>query len=153
MATPIFFPSTTSNSSLPMLFAGQAQKEFFINQSLTVIDALIPGCLDGSLSTPPVGAVDGACYRILGPATGDWLGKEDQIALRVGGAWQFVLPKDGFRFYDRGAGRLLHYAGTWGEASEPVAPSGGATVDAELRAAFADLVEALRILGVFPNQV
>ena len=150
MTTPISFPSTSSNFSLPLLFAGQAQKEFSLNQSLSIIDALLLQSVDASASVPPAGPADGAKYRVQAGASGDWSGHDDDIAIQIGGAWHFVAPKNGMNLFDREAENTLHYNSGWKSAAEPTAPSGGATVDSEARAAIVELIEALRNLGVFP---
>lgn len=151
MATPISFPSTTTNFSLPLLFAGQAQKEFFVNQSLVVIDALLQSGVADSLTTPPSGPSEGSCYRVTSTAIGDWIGHEDEIAIRIGGAWNFVAPHPGMMVFDQQAESFIHYNLGWQSAAEPAEPSGGTTIDAEARTAIRDLIEALRKVGIFPN--
>lgn len=151
MAVPISFPSTTARYSLPMLFAGQAQKEFAINQSLAVIDAMLATSVTASLSDPQASVSEGECFRIVAPASGDWLGHEDEIAVWVGGAWQFVVPHTGMSVFDQAAAAFLHYNSGWKSANEPSAPTGGTVVDSEARAALSELIQALRNLGVFPD--
>ncbi len=46
-------PAITPQLGLPLLFVGQAQKEFFVNQSLAVIDAVMARSVAGTLATPP----------------------------------------------------------------------------------------------------
>lgn len=151
MAVPLEFPSTTKNFSLPMLFSGQAQKEFFINQSLVVIDALLQRGVNDSLVAPPSDPEEGQCFRIKGGAADDWAGHDDELAVRVAGSWHFVLPLDGMCIFDRGAGAILYFNAGWQTATEPSAPSTGSTVDTEVRAALSELIEALRNVGIFAN--
>ncbi len=153
MTTPISFPSTTTNFSLPLLFSGQAQKEISINQTVSMLDALIQSSVDASLSSPPTDPKDGSTYRVLANATGDWAGKEDQIAIQLGGAWHFIAPKAGLRLFDRQTGGSSHYDTSWNSANEPTLDSGGAVIDAEARQVLVDLIEALRILGIFPKSL
>ena len=131
--------------------AGQAQKEFALNQSLSVIDALLSQCISGSMADPPSAPVDGATYRITAPAQGAWVGHEDQIALWIGGAWSFVTPGEGMTVFDRGTGALIHYQGIWQTPVEPAEATGGSTIDSEARQMLVELVEALRKIGVFPT--
>ena len=149
MTVPVEFPSATKNVSLPFLFSGQAQKEFYINQSLSLIDALLQRGIHGSLSMPPSDPLDGDCYRVLSPADGAWIGQEDKLAVQVGGAWHFVEPKVGMTIFDQNASCMLHFNAGWQSAVEPSAPSGGDTIDTQARAAISDLIEALRSTGFF----
>jgi len=149
MASPIAFPSTTTRLSLPLLFAGQAQKEPFINHAFSAIDALLTGVVDNSLVSPPSSASEGACYRILENATGEWLGHDDEIAIFIGGAWAFVAPHNGLTIFDKNARTSLYFAESWVSATEPSAPTGGSVIDSEARAALAALIEALKTAGIF----
>ena len=153
MAVPISFPSTTARFGLPLLFSGQAQKEFSINQAFAMVDSLLQSSILESVDTPPPSPTEGDCYRVVAPATGDWLDHEDDIAVSLGGAWQFVRPQPGMRVYDVAEGAILHYESEWKRAEEPALPSGGSVIDAEARQAIAELMEALRKIGVFPESV
>lgn len=149
MAVSISFPSTTRNLDLPLLFSGQAQKEFSLNQAFTIVDAMLQRGVVSSLNTPPSPAEEGDCYRVLSGATGEWLGHEDSLAIRIGGAWHFVTPKAGMTIFDQTSEQMLLFNAGWVTATGPANPTGGATVDTEARAAISELVEALRIMGLF----
>ena len=151
MSVPISFPSTTANYSLPLLFTGQAQKEFSLNQSLSIIDAMLTPTVSASLSTPPTNAAEGECFRVAAPTDGEWLAHDNDIAIRLGGAWQFVQPQDGLTVFDRLDGAFWHFNSGWKSASEPAAPTGGSVIDSEVRAALSELIQALRNLGVFSD--
>lgn len=131
--------------------AGQAQKEFFVNQALATIDGLLQLAIDGSLDQPPASPVEGACFRILGAATGEWAGKDDMLALLIAGTWQYVTPSLGARIYDRSNHQVLLFDGGWIAASEPASPAGGSVIDAEARTAIDELIQALRNAGIFAN--
>ncbi len=148
MAEPIAFPSTTANFSLPLLFAGQAQKEFVLNHSLQAIDALLQNSVGDSISSPPATVENGATYRVAENASGSWAGHDGDIAMAIGGAWVFVSPLDGMMIYDRAARRHLLYDGGWKSATAPAAPIGGAVIDIEARAMLSALIEALRGIGI-----
>jgi len=150
VAQPLTFNATTETFALPLLFAGQAQKEFYINQALLLIDTLLQGCVDDSLTTPPASASDGETYRIETGATGHWQGRDGTIAISVGQSWHYVAPKDGMRIYDRTANQLLFFQSIWHMASVPAEPQGGTTIDAEARATLAQVVEAMRDVGILP---
>lgn len=152
MTTPFAFPDTTPNFGLPLLFAGQAQKEFTLNQSVSLIDAITRGVVAESRTEPPMGAVSGTCFRILPDATGDWAGRDGEIALRIGGGWQFLTPFTGLRVYDQTARSICYFDAGWHKVEQPVLPQGGDTVDVEVRAALQQLIEALRTIGIMPAQ-
>lgn len=149
MADPIVFPSTTSNFSLPLLFTGQAQKEPFINEAMSVIDACLVGTVEGSFTAPPSDPQSNAAYRVVQGATGDWAGHDNQIALWIGGAWKYVSPTDGLWVFDQAARVQLRYQAGWEIAEEPAQPAGGNTIDNEARAAISGIIEALRTAGIF----
>nr|WP_298924896.1 DUF2793 domain-containing protein [uncultured Erythrobacter sp.] len=149
MTAPLSFPSETSHFSLPLLFAGQAQKEFFINQSFAMIDGLLQQAIDGTENAPPSSTSDGAAFRIASLATGEWAGKDDQLAIRIFGEWYYVTPKVGMRVFDRSSGQVVHFDGTWKVAAAPNSPSGGGVVDLEARTALGELVQELRNIGIF----
>lgn len=151
MANPISFPSTTPNIDLPLLFSGQAQKEFSINQAMTLIDAFMQGRVEDVLATPPSIAAEGKCYLIASPATDEWAGHEDDLAARIAGEWHFVSPRVGLTIYNVSAGNILHYNAGWQSPVEPAQASGGTTVDAEARQMLEGLVEALKKAGIFAN--
>lgn len=141
-------PSVTRNLSLDLLFAGQAQKEFFLNEALVVLDALIMGAVSASRNTPPLEPTSGDCYRITATASGDWAGHEDAIAIFVGCAWRFVQARDGQRIVDEETGSWLIFDTGWSIINAPPPPSGGSIVDNEARAALSELIVNLRSAGV-----
>lgn len=151
MSEPISFPSTTSNFALPLLFSGQAQREFFVNQSLSMIDALIQFAIVDMVSTPPADPIDAQCYIVGTGATGDWLGQDDNIAVRLAGDWHFVIPTDRMQVVNRTTGQTLNFSAGWVSAVEPPSPSGGTVIDTEARAAISGLIQALRVSGVFAD--
>lgn len=130
--------------------AAQTQKEFFINEALARIDALLHPQIEGQANTPPPQPAEGDCW-IIGPEpVGEWQGGAGRLACHLAGAWHLVAPTDGMRVFDRHAGRFRLYDGGWLTAATVALPSGGGTVDAEARAAIAGIIAALtaaRIIG------
>lgn len=151
MTEPLTFASRTENYSFPLLFAGQAQKEFFLNQALAAIDGLLQLAVEGTLADPPPSPAEGSCYRIAGGASGEWEGKDDMLALRIGSAWQLVTPPAGTRVFDRTTHQCLLFDAGWIAPNEPAEPAGGSVVDVEARASLAELVAALRNAGIFAS--
>ncbi|MEM7688580.1 MAG: DUF2793 domain-containing protein [Pseudomonadota bacterium] len=148
MANPITFSSTTPNAGLPLLFSGQSQKEFFINQSLETIDALLSKAVESSSSAPPSDPGDGACYLVAPDATAEWSGRADHIAVRIAGGWHFVAPTEGMELYDRATEQTLIFRSQWIRSAAPTNPAGGTVIDTEARTAIIGLIEALKSAGV-----
>jgi hypothetical protein len=151
MAVPITFPTTSAHFGLPLLFAGQAQKEFFLNQSIALIDALLQQGVIASTGNPPQNPAEGACYRIIQGASGIWADHEGAVAIHIGGAWQYISPFNGMSVFDQAAGIILRYNSGWQFAEEPGQPQGGTLIDTEARQTLSELVEALRKIGIFPD--
>ena len=150
MTDPISFTSTTPRYGLPLLFAGQSQKEFYVNEAHALTDALLHPACEGEASDPPPTPSEGETWLVAAGATGDWAGADGKIASRQSGNWLFSTPGDGMRLLDRSTGQMLLYRGGWQRPSVPAAPTGGTTVDAEARAVVADLITALASAGIFP---
>lgn len=149
MISPSAFSPTTQQFGLPLLYQGQAQKEFFVNQAFAVTDAVLQFAVQTSASAPPEEAFDGTCFRIVASASGEWSGLEDRLAIRISGGWHYVVPHDGMRIFDRSTGQFLLFRETWVAVSEPSLPSGGNTVDSEARTAIGEILETLRNAGIF----
>lgn len=149
MTTPMF-ETRTARFDLPLLFAGQAQKESFVNETSARIDALLHGAIEGELAIPPVAPIDGQAWLVSGGASGDWLGQAGKIAARQAGNWLFFAPRDGMRLLNRASGQEIRYFGAWAAAVRPATPSGGATIDVEARAALAAIISALTSAGIVP---
>lgn len=149
MTDPISFTDVSPRFALPFLFAGQAQKEFFVNEAFARLDALLHPSVLGESDAPPADPVDGDCW-IVGPAgEGEWAGRADCLACRQPGQWTYLTPRPGMRVFDSLAEQLVIYTDTWRRCPTPPLPTGGATVDAEARDAIATLIEALKVAGIF----
>lgn len=151
MSEPIAFPAGTPNAGLPLLFAGQAQKEFFVNQSLAILDALTPRAVIATLAGPPAQPEEGACYLVAQAAAGEWSTKADHLALSVAGSWHFIAPAEGMLMFDRSSGRWLCFRNGWQSAVALAAPTGGSVIDIEARNTLALLVENLQTLGLLAS--
>ena len=150
MPAPLF-DSRTPRLGLPLLFAGQTQKEGFLNETAARIDALMCLAIEDEASSPPSAPLDGQSWLIGSEPTGDWAGRDGKIAIRQGGNWLFATPVDGLRLLNRASGQEWRFAGGWQVPERPVLPSGGTTIDTEARAAIAGIVSALVIAGLVPD--
>jgi hypothetical protein len=143
MSDPIVFTSASPRFGLPLLFAGQAQKEVFVNEAHALADALLHPAIEGEADAPPATPAAGECWLIGAAPTGAWAGHGGELASYQAGGWIFASPRDGMRLLDRSTGQDIRYRNGWQRPATPVTPNGGATVDAEARSAIAGLMAAL----------
>jgi hypothetical protein len=155
--------------ALPLLQPGQAQKEVFHNEALTAVDLLLEAAVENAPSNvPPALPEVGQCWIVAAGATGAWAGKEGRIAGWTAGGWRFIEPQPGTRVWNKAAGLWLHWDGSgWSDGGLPAAalivagqqvvgsrqpaipsPSGGTTIDSEVRAAVGSIIVALRTHGL-----
>lgn len=160
---------TTPRLGLPLLHAAQAQKEWTHNEALLLLDALAGGAaLHGPAAQPPADAEPGSLWRVSVPATGEWAGQEDRLAIASANGWRFVAARAGAVFPRASDGAPVRRGATgWVEGELAVdslrlagqslggpnakvigTPAGGATVDAEARATIASLLDGLRAQGL-----
>lgn len=151
MSDPYLFESASPRFGLPLLFAGQAQKEVFVNEAHALIDALLHCAIEGETDTPPAAPVDGESWLVGPAASGEWAGRDGAIAFRQAGNWLFVLPRDGLRLLDRSTGQERRFLGEWKIPSAAAEPIGGTTVDAQARVAISQLIAALKVAGIYPE--
>jgi hypothetical protein len=133
------------------MVAGQAQKEYFVNEAHARADMLLHLAIIGESNDPPASPQEGECWLVGSSPSGDWSGQAGAIAGRQSGNWLFVTPRNGMAVLDQSAGQVIRYVDGW-MAADPVAePSGGAVVDDEARAAISGLVSALVAGGILPS--
>lgn len=149
MTDPLAFASVTPRYGLPLLFSGQAGKEFYVNEAHAIADVLLHCAVEDLSETPPSSPEDGECWLVGAVPTGTWAGQAGKIACRQLGNWLFLDPRDGFAVLNRATGQILRFHGGWIAPAAPTLPSGGATVDSEVRAALAGLLDALIEAGIF----
>ncbi len=115
-----------TNLGFDLLEQSQSQKEVTVNEALIVIDALLnSGVKDKDLSSPPSSPNNGDMYIVGTSATGDWTGKEGQIAWYYQ-AWRFIIPNEGFVIWVNDEDALYAYDGSsWVEAG---GSGGGGTI-------------------------
>ena len=140
----------TARFSLPLLAMAQAQKEVTHNEALTLLDALVHAAVeDGPIATPPTAPEAGQCWLVGPGASGGWAGQAGKIAIWCDGGWRFAAPRAGMRVLRLNDGSLLRFGpGTWSAPETVPTPAGGATVDAEARAAISALILALAAHGL-----
>jgi uncharacterized protein DUF2793 len=107
------------NLTLPYIMAAQAQKHVTHNEAIRELDAIVQLAVkDRDLSSSPVSPANGDRYIVAANATGDWFGKESQIAAFQDNAWVFYAPNEGWLGWVADEGILLAFDGTlWSEVS------------------------------------
>ena len=158
----------TERLVLPLLAAGQAQKELWHNEALNLIDLLIGGTIEGAASTPPATPVEGSFYLVSAGATGAWTGRDGTLAAHGPSGWRFVAPVTGTRLIERATGLEWRFDGAGHQvgvamaaelrvggakvvgarAGAIAAPTGGTSIDLEARACLSALLNALRGHGL-----
>jgi len=163
----------TPRLGLPLLVAGQVQKELFHNEALALIDLLIAGSVEeGPIAAPPPSPAIGRFYRIApAGASGAFTGHEGKLAGWSAGGWRFVAPVEGMRLTEATSGLELAYRGSaWtsgsvranevvigglkvvGARGAAIADAtGGTTVDTQTRLAVAQILAGLRAHGLIAS--
>jgi hypothetical protein len=162
----------TERYELPLLSPGQMQKEWFHNEALQRIDALLCPLVEAEpLSEPPPNPIPGTCFAVGDGATGAWTGQDGALASFGEGGWTFLRSREGLRAVIRATGEtVMRRDGNWevgvlraGEiriSGEPVVgprqpaiavPTGGSTVDAECRAAIGAVLAAMTAHGLIES--
>ena len=161
--------SSTARFVLPLLTAGQAQKEIFVNEAVTLIDALVQPCVESAgEDTPPADPLPGQCWVVGAAPEAPWTGAAGKLAIWTANGWRYVEPREGMAVHVRSEGVIARYVdGVWQigtvaahefrvEGQRVVGPrqpaigdpSGGAVVDAEARDTIAALLDTLRAHGL-----
>ena len=105
----------TPRFSMPFLAPGQAQKEWFHNEALQIVDFLLCAVVEGPPQpVPPAAAAEGNCFLVAPGAGGAWTGQDGSLAGWCEGGWRFIAPKDGARAMVRGSGETIVWRdGAW----------------------------------------
>lgn len=158
---------TTARLHCPLLSPGQAHKEIFHNEAIARIDLAVSVSISGMSELPPVEPVPGECWIVADEPAGAWSGQAGMIAGWISSGWRFIEPVVGMLVWRRDLLRHERWTGeTWDGAMATggvsvggqqvvgprqaaiAAPSGGATIDAEARAAIDAIIAALMSHGL-----
>lgn len=163
----------TTRFSLPLLHAGQAQKEMFHNEAMVGIDMLLhPNVQNVGVDVPPVAPEPGQAWIVGTSPDGAWAGHSEEIACWTDGGWRFAAPRTGMEVWAESLACPVRFRGDvgWqvgviagsrieidgvrviGAQGEAVAtPAGGAIVDEQARDAIAAILNALRLHGLIAS--
>lgn len=159
--------SETPRLGLPLIAAGQSQKDVTHNEAVLALDRLVALAIASrNVAVPPPAPAIGACYIVPTGAAAAWGHPDGSLVHWQGAAWLAQTPRDGQIAVVVDEAILLVYLGSWRSnlpvaglaigartvlAASPAAitpPAGGATVDTEARAVLAALVSALQQQGI-----
>jgi hypothetical protein len=107
--------NTSPIFGLQYLFQNQSQKEVYVNQDLTVIDAFLqPTVISNVVYTPPPTPADGDKYIVPTGSSGVWAGQTNAIAMYSAPSmyWSFYTPKIGWIVYNQAYPGLFLFTGT-----------------------------------------
>jgi hypothetical protein len=160
---------TSARLALPLLAAGQAQKEMTVNEALTRLDiAVQASVVAGGLDQPPVAPKAGQCWIVGEAPGGDWSGRAGMLAGWTRDGWRFIAPGEGMAVWAEVDGTSWRRVGGVWKAGEIrgsrmvldgvqvvgaqqaaiLAPNGGDIVDAEARDTIAAILAALHSHGL-----
>lgn len=162
---------TTDRLNLPLLAAGQSQKEVTHNEALAQMDMLLHPVVEAAEQTaPPVAPQAGQGWIVGRAAQAAWQGKDGALAVWTAAGWRFCPAFEGLSVWSRASNRLLRFVGgRWSDAVEVGAlriggrqvvgaqqpsialPSGGTAPDAPARAALAAIIAALQSHGLIAS--
>lgn len=112
---------TTSRHGLPLLQAGQAQKEVTHNEALVLLDLLTHPAVEGVLAVPPSAPQAGEGWIVGAAATGEWAGQTGSLAFRTSGGWRFLAARAGLLVWDKASSAFVWFDGAlWRSDSGPL---------------------------------
>jgi len=134
--------------------AGQAHKELFHNEALTLLDFLLHPVVEGIAVDPSaVFPSPGDCWIVGTSPTGEWDGRENAIANWTEGGWRFAVPTASMQVYVADQSRVAVFQDSnWQFFAEVGSPSGGQVVDQEARTAIDSILSILQASGILPPQ-
>ncbi len=152
---------------LPHILPGQAQKELFHNEAITLIDALLHPAVETATVAVPTSPEPGQCWIVEPGAAGAWSGRSGELACWTAGGWRFASPTVGLDVWNKADAQNLQWDGTSWRAvvrtgaieigGEQVlgprrpaipTPSGGTVIDVEARAAVAAIIATFMSHGL-----
>lgn len=165
-------PQTTDRFALPLLAAGQAQKELTHNEALAMVDMLVQPIVQAvAPASVPVTLLAGQCWIVGLGAMGAWAGHDNALAAYTAGGWRFVPAQIGMSVYSLADSTFAQFiASAWVIGSLSVrkvtvnncqvigaqkaaiaAPNGGTIVDSQSRDAISSILGALRGHGLIAS--
>jgi hypothetical protein len=163
---------TSARLALPLLAAGQAQKEMTVDEALIRLDMTVQASAAAAgVDTPPAAPVTGQCWIVGDAPLEAWSGQAGALAAWTDGGWRFVAPIEGMAVWIENDGIVWRrVGGSWragdiagarvlidgvqvvgAQTSAIAPPAGGAVVDAEARDTVAAILAALNHHGLIAS--
>lgn len=160
---------TSARLTLPLLAAGQAQKEMTHNEALTTLDIFVQPVVESvAPAAVPAAPLSGQCWIVGNAAGGPWAGQDGKIAAWTAGGWRFAVATNGMSVWSKADEMIVRRtASNWITGStnakdyringiqtitarQPAIaiPTGGTSVDPESRAVIAQILASLRTHGL-----
>lgn len=135
----------TPRLKLPLMAAGQAQKEVTHNEALLLIDCVaMPFSQAAPQNLPPPAPVAGQCWMVGPSPSVAWAGEAHRLACWTDAGWRFADLPVGALVVEAGSGRRWCRISTGWQAPPTIAAaSGGTVIDNECRTALAAIISAL----------
>jgi hypothetical protein len=103
----------TPNLSIPVMTSAQSQKHVTFNEAMLRLELTNQvSVIDMTTTAPPASPTDGDSYIIDATATGDWVGRENDIAMWLNGQWNYATPKEGWLIYNQDTTNHQKFNGT-----------------------------------------
>ncbi len=158
----------TDRLALPLLAAGQSQKEVTHNEALVQVDMLLhPVVVTAGQVVPPEAPRLGQGWIVGRAARDGWQGQDDALAIWTAGGWRFCPAFEGLSVWSLAGNRVMRFtAGRWSDAFDVGAvriggkqvvgaqqpaiplPTGGTAPDIQARTALAAILSALQAHGL-----
>lgn len=106
--------ANTPRLSIPEMVEAEAQPHLTFNELAWKMDALtFPTLTAYPAAADPVSnaTANGSLYVIPADATGEWAGKDDQLAFRLNDMWYIITPQSGWTVYKPNNGGRLYFNG------------------------------------------
>lgn len=162
----------TVRLALPLLAAGQSQKELWHNEALARVDQLLQASVAAwDVDTPPAAPAAGESWIVGADPSGAWTGHAGAIATWTDAGWRFAAPTEGCTAWSAADGAAVRcVAGQWrldpvrsaaltfggqqvvGARLAAIAdPDGGPIIDSAAREALSAVLAALRQHGLIAS--
>lgn len=110
---------TSARLALPLLAAGQAQKEMTVNEALTRLDiAVQAAAVAAGVETPPEAPQAGQCWIVGDAPTGAWSNRAAMLAGWTNDGWRYVTPTAGMAVWVAADGDVWRWTGSAWAAGE-----------------------------------